>query len=177
MGKLVDLKGQRFGRLLVLEELGRSSDGGVLWLCQCDCGKKKVVRRHSLKAGTKSCGCFWREKVALFGERNNNWKGNQANQQAGRHRAKRWFKEGLCDLCGKSAHDRHHKDGNTLNNSPSNVQLLCRRCHMKEDGRLDNFRTMDRDYMKRGEDGRFLAFGHEKKSIEKDENQREGLKA
>jgi hypothetical protein len=37
--------------------------------------------------------------------------------------------------------ERHHKDGNPLNNDPGNIDRLCRRCHMVVDGRLDAFRA------------------------------------
>lgn len=58
MGKKVDLRGRRFGRLLVLEEVGRSKCGHVLWKCKCDCGNETVVRGRSLRRGdTTSCGC------------------------------------------------------------------------------------------------------------------------
>ena len=34
-----DLKGQRFGRLTIIEPTeDRSTNGGVLWRCNCDCG-------------------------------------------------------------------------------------------------------------------------------------------
>jgi len=61
-----NLIGQRFGRLLVLELApGRTSTGGVIWLCLCDCGKKVTVRAQSLPSGhTVSCGCQLREKAA-----------------------------------------------------------------------------------------------------------------
>jgi len=32
--------------------------------------------------------------------------------------------------------ERHHKDDNTHNNAPENIQALCRKCHMLLDGRL-----------------------------------------
>lgn len=55
-----DLTGQRFGRLLVLEDSGRRRPGGgVLWRCRCDCGQEKLVRQDALVAGrTHSCGCL-----------------------------------------------------------------------------------------------------------------------
>jgi hypothetical protein len=57
--------------------------------------------------------------------------------QTGRSRAKRLFPAiGCCEKCGKSKTERHHRDGNTINNDPSNIAILCRRCHMIEDGRL-----------------------------------------
>lgn len=62
--KLIDLTGQRFGRLTVT---CRSKNYGFqsTWLCRCDCGKDKVVRGWYLKSGeTKSCGCFRKELLS-----------------------------------------------------------------------------------------------------------------
>lgn len=40
MGAKKNLIGQKFGRLTVLEETDeRSTQGGVIWKCKCDCGK------------------------------------------------------------------------------------------------------------------------------------------
>lgn len=39
--------------------------------------------------------------------------------------------------CGRGITERHHRDGDPTNNDPSNIELLCRLCHMEEDGRLD----------------------------------------
>lgn len=58
MGKRIDLTGQKFGRLIVVEYLGKSK-----WLCKCNCGNEKVVRSDSLRDGaTSSCGCYQKEK-------------------------------------------------------------------------------------------------------------------
>lgn len=61
MPKLIDLTGQRFGRLTVIN---RETDGFCSgkkvsrWLCICDCGKSKIVDGAALRKGlTKSCGC------------------------------------------------------------------------------------------------------------------------
>lgn len=64
MSRLIDLSGQRFGRLLVLEKAPtRSGCTNALWLCQCDCGNKVVVRSLSLRKGeSRSCGCYRSEK-------------------------------------------------------------------------------------------------------------------
>ena len=57
MSKKIDLTGQRFGKMTVLQEAGRKNEE-ILWECACDCGNIKVVSGHSLKRGhTKSCGC------------------------------------------------------------------------------------------------------------------------
>lgn len=63
MPKAMDLTGQRFGRLVVVEQLAnRTTSQKVQWRCRCDCGKEVIVITHSLTSGnTKSCGCFNRD--------------------------------------------------------------------------------------------------------------------
>lgn len=57
MSKLIDLKGQRFGRLLVIER-AESKNKNSSWLCRCDCGNYSTVSAPNLKSGrTCSCGC------------------------------------------------------------------------------------------------------------------------
>lgn len=52
--------GQRFGNLVVLEELG---NGRVL--CQCDCGKSKNINKgHLLNGDITSCGCVQKSRPA-----------------------------------------------------------------------------------------------------------------
>ena len=63
MPKLIDLSGQRFGRLLVVREDERKH-GRKTWLCRCDCGREKVVPSAALVHGrTQSCGCLRNEKT------------------------------------------------------------------------------------------------------------------
>lgn len=49
-----------------------------------------------------------------------------------------------CERCGATSQEkrleRHHRDGNPFNNSPTNIQPVCRRCHMALDGRLARLR-------------------------------------
>ena len=57
MGAFIDLTGQRFGHLTVLQQKGHDHTN-VTWLCKCDCGKEKTVNGRSLRIGrTTSCGC------------------------------------------------------------------------------------------------------------------------
>lgn len=64
MGKVIDITGQRFGRLVALEMVGRNSAMNVLWRCKCDCGNETTVSGSSLRKGvTKSCGCYKSESV------------------------------------------------------------------------------------------------------------------
>jgi hypothetical protein len=56
--RVIEMAGQRFGRLSVIEESGRL-EGQAAWMCQCDCGAVVVVRGSALrKRVTKSCGCL-----------------------------------------------------------------------------------------------------------------------
>lgn len=80
------------------------------------------------------------EKRTRWGENHHAWKGNAVSEKQGRKRAFYRFKEiGPCSGCGSSKSERHHIDGNTKNNESQNIAILCRRCHMKEDGRLGKF--------------------------------------
>jgi hypothetical protein len=61
MNRIVDLSGQRFGRLVAIRPDGRLG-GGLLWLCLCDCGKTKTTRSSTLRlGGCRSCGCLLTE--------------------------------------------------------------------------------------------------------------------
>lgn len=70
------------------------------------------------------------------------WKGDAASKSSGRERARNRYPLTPCERCGKPGLDRHHVDGNTLNNAPANIQILCRRCHMEVDGRKDLLREV-----------------------------------
>lgn len=69
--KIIDLTGQKFGRLTVLgrgEDYYRPSGGfRPRWECKCDCGN--VVQAHAahLKnhGDSQSCGCLHRERSAV----------------------------------------------------------------------------------------------------------------
>lgn len=78
------------------------------------------------------------------GEHHPQWKGDEALSTTKRRRAQRIYSLSDCVRCGVPGADRHHVDGNTGNNHPSNVALLCRRCHMETDGRLEKFLNMAR---------------------------------
>lgn len=71
------------------------------------------------------------------GSMNANWGNFRSNSiLAGRSRAQHRKVLNKCELCGRQAYDRHHINGNTLNNNPSNLLAVCRSCHMILDGRI-----------------------------------------
>lgn len=64
MGRFIDIKDQRFGRLVAIKHLGKNKNNKALWLCQCDCGNIITTQGSSLLQGrTTSCGCISREKT------------------------------------------------------------------------------------------------------------------
>lgn len=67
MGKMRDLTGLRFGRLLVIRRAENDIAGRTMWLCKCDCGNEKIVYGSHLKNGVKSCGCYRKEKTTTHG--------------------------------------------------------------------------------------------------------------
>lgn len=64
MGKLIDLKGKRFGMLTVIERAPQSAPK-VRWLCVCDCGGETTVdSQHLRKGAVISCGCYHKKELA-----------------------------------------------------------------------------------------------------------------
>jgi hypothetical protein len=73
MGKFIDLSGQKFNHILVIERVPRErgSTGATKWKCVCDCGKNLVITGYELKIGhTKSCGCMKVERIRLLNKKN-----------------------------------------------------------------------------------------------------------
>jgi hypothetical protein len=71
------------------------------------------------------------------------WTGDKVSVKGGRRRAENLYPIAKsCSRCGENSKriDRHHKDGNTGNNKPSNIEFLCRKCHMEIDGRSETLR-------------------------------------
>lgn len=62
--RVIDIKGERFTKLVVLERVGSDRHKQALWRCQCDCGNTIIATTNQLRSGhTKSCGCYHAEKL------------------------------------------------------------------------------------------------------------------
>lgn len=73
MSKVKDLTGQRFGRLMVIEDSGKRNHKIVMWKCQCDCGNVCEVRSDKLRSGnTQSCGCLQQEVASRPSDQHEN---------------------------------------------------------------------------------------------------------
>lgn len=67
---MLDLTGEQYGELLVLEEVKHSNDKHRYWKCQCSCGKIKIIRMDNLRSGnTTSCGHLRKYKTKEIKER------------------------------------------------------------------------------------------------------------
>jgi hypothetical protein len=61
MSKRLNLVGEKFGRLLVIE-FAYIKNQRTCWLCKCNCGNEKIISAADLKSGrTNSCGCLKKE--------------------------------------------------------------------------------------------------------------------
>ena len=61
MSHFIDITGDKYNRLTVLERVEGTTP--ATWKCICDCGNITFVRGQNLKSGAvKSCGCLLHEK-------------------------------------------------------------------------------------------------------------------
>ena len=59
-GNIIDLIGQKFNHLTVIDRAGSDHRGEALWKCECDCSSHTqiIVLSSNLRTGhTQSCGC------------------------------------------------------------------------------------------------------------------------
>jgi len=110
MTRLIDRTGQRFGRWVVVSlSARRSSSGGALWNCVCDCGNRVTVQAHDLATGhTTSCGCGRRKARKTIVQY------SAAHDRVRRERG--WASEYDCVDCGQLAEEwsYNHADPDEL---------------------------------------------------------------
>lgn len=143
MPRIVDITGQRFGRLVALHMDGLDTGGRALWVCACDCGKTKTLRGSRLRYGSvASCGCLTRERVAAMGraatgEKSPAWKGSSASYFAMHQRV--YAARGRpqqCEQCGTTDPKRTYDWASLTHNyaDVNDYRRMCRPCHRKYDG-------------------------------------------
>jgi hypothetical protein len=71
VGAFIDITGETFGRLNVIEFSGISlSNKQAMWLCQCKCGKFITTNGNDIRSGhTRSCGCLKRKHGHTVGRK------------------------------------------------------------------------------------------------------------
>lgn len=92
---LIDLTGQRFGRLVAVGYYRRQTNKKpcTMWICLCDCGNTTIVAASSLTRtkATTSCGCYQREDLA-----------RRSTTHGGRHEALYNIWHGMRKRCSNS---------------------------------------------------------------------------
>jgi len=61
--------GNKYGRLEVImrDHMRMNEDShSSFWICKCQCGKEKSIKKTHLLLGTKSCGCLGKETKQKF---------------------------------------------------------------------------------------------------------------
>jgi hypothetical protein len=138
LGKIIILDNNKIKSLylqgLFCREIGAKFGVGE-WVIWKRLRKLGVPRRNRGFKEGHSCPKEMREKISVshLREKNPNWKGSTTNKQTGYCRANSWFNP-------PKGKERHHIDGNPLNNSPENILFVARKEHMIMDGRLEKKR-------------------------------------
>lgn len=73
-GRIKDLSGRRFGRLVVVGYVGRSESKKrhAQYLCRCDCGAETKTNGYDLQRGhALSCGCLQSERSSQHASEHN----------------------------------------------------------------------------------------------------------
>ena len=92
MGKFIDLTGQKFNRLTVIERANDKDYKRPHWVCKCECGTIKIVYGGHLKNGSiKSCGCYNSEVVKKRNEEL--WKNDNFRQRRSEDMKNLWQDE------------------------------------------------------------------------------------
>lgn len=132
--KLIDLTGQKFGRLEVIcrdfEYQQQKQADKPYWKCKCDCGKIISVLGKSLREGnTKSCGCYQKDIVKNLNHI------NLINQKFGKLTVKQYLNHSkwlcVCD-CG------NYTEVNTTHLTSGHTQS-CGCFHSKGENIIANF--------------------------------------
>jgi hypothetical protein len=64
----LDLAGQKFWRLTLIEVVGTNKAKQRMWRCICECGKEHIAsQQHITRGTTKSCGCYHKDKQTKHG--------------------------------------------------------------------------------------------------------------
>lgn len=112
--KFIDLTGQKYGRLTVLERAENTKSGRTQWLCKCDCGKQTVVKADNLRNGhTSSCGCYSRETAKIRNTTHNKtgtrlhgiWNGMRQRCCKDNCEAYKWYGGRGIKVCDEWLHD------------------------------------------------------------------------
>ena len=93
------------------------------------CGQSLTRLRDVYRRTYCSRECCWEAQIKT-----------PQTKRAGRDQAQILFPNRQCERCGIQQPElhRHHRDQNPTNNQPTNIQILCRKCHVATHRELAN---------------------------------------
>lgn len=131
----MDLAGQSFGRLRVLER-AHNGKRTVNWVCRCECGGETVAATQNLVAGRhRSCGCGRAGPTAFRAKRVTLMNGYafvvdrehpRANPHTGRVREHILVMEKMLGRPLLPHEEVHHRNGQRADNREENLELWSR---------------------------------------------------
>ena len=135
---------ERYGKWVVIEEIGRDHNSHRLCRARCDCGTIKTVLLGNLRLGlSKSCGCA--RKGINLGAANGIWKGDNVGYSALHNWATSHIpKPQACSNCGQSRRLEIANISQQYKRDTTDWEWLCRRCHMTKDGRMEKIKNLRR---------------------------------
>lgn len=71
MARMIDLTGEKIGKLSVIKYCGKNERGDNLWKVKCECGNERIMTSSNL-SHAKSCGCL-HPKEDLTGMKFGRW--------------------------------------------------------------------------------------------------------
>jgi thymidylate synthase ThyX len=113
-------------------EISDSKLGKIIRKFNLQKPKSQYPNRHGGYGKKEMFTTEGKEKLRLskLGNKNPAWKGNNILKSSGNLRAYKKYKTNICDTClSKENLERHHIDGNTLNNDENNILIVCQTCH------------------------------------------------
>ena len=162
-----DLTGMRFGRLIVTGLSNkRTSCGGVMFLCSCDCGNIVHASANHLKQGQiRSCGCLQKEMISNLGKKQTgplspSWKTGITDEDRMQGRNFQGYSEWrnaiyvrddyICQKCFKRGgrlnahHIESYADNKELRTDTGNGVTLCEMCHKDYHRNYGNHSTREK---------------------------------
>ena len=162
---MIDLTGQRFGRLIVIDRannyISNKGQKHSQWNCKCDCGNIVTIRGTNLKSGkSMSCGCLHQEVASYNHKRYNQFNiiddyivGYTSNtnepfyfdlEDYVKVKAYCWYKGAYGYLCSNGKwKNREHIIAHILVMNSKNKSMIDHINHNKLDNRKCNLRTVD----------------------------------
>jgi hypothetical protein len=65
----LDLAGQKYGRLTLIEVIGVNPSKQRVWRCLCDCGREhNASQAHITRGSSRSCGCYRKDRVTTHNQ-------------------------------------------------------------------------------------------------------------